>query len=246
MITNVELKDRASLFMRALRAPGTILEVYGTAKTQIVENDKTDTIMDSTKLIKEAAGYSVNVKPRRLDRYLDKVVRAGGSIPCFFIIQLLLITWAFLGIPFYLNPLWPIVISDAQALLCYVFDTFLMRQTLNQYYENLNIVAELHSRRESTSRMLLQLCSTLDENSLASARSIAMNDSSLETKLHIPEETRFAWAMSFLAFLVGHIYFVIFYWACIFVWLGFGTYAGWSSKLKPFLHPKFQCLPIIF
>ena len=86
------------------------------------------------------AGYTVTAKKNVLDRWLDYVVRASGSQVVFFFILTALATWVFLGIPFHDLFIWQVFISDAQAILSYIFDSLLMRQQLNGY-EQLQTVA---------------------------------------------------------------------------------------------------------
>lgn len=62
---------------------------------------------------------------KRLERFIDWLVRISGSKSTFIFIQICLLAWAFLGIPFSKQALWPIFISDVQAIISYIFDTLL-------------------------------------------------------------------------------------------------------------------------
>lgn len=101
--------------------------------------------------------YTVAPKPWRLDRWLDKVVEWSGSQFVFFMILGALITWAFLGIIFSELTDWQVGISDGQAIINLVFDSFLMRQQLNSYGRTLEVLGVLKSRVFSNKRMLREL-----------------------------------------------------------------------------------------
>lgn len=152
-------------FLRLLSAPGARHAVEVAAPTQKVldaassqegglENLGGDMAMipftnDTT--------YLVPRKSRRLDRYLDQVVEWSGSQTVFFIILFALIAWAFLGIPFSGFTQWTVGISDGQAIINLVFDSFLMRQQLNSYDRTMDALGVLKSRGDNCKRMLREL-----------------------------------------------------------------------------------------
>ncbi|KAL7919885.1 Low affinity iron permease [Trichoderma austrokoningii] len=103
---------------------------------------------------KNITGYVDRVKRGRLDRCLDRAVKASGSQPVFFIMITGLLIWAFLGIPYGQFDNWAAIISDVQAIISYFFDSLLMRQQLNGYERQVRISASLRSRVQSQKRML--------------------------------------------------------------------------------------------
>lgn len=111
-------------------------EFEGVAETQIVALEK-NLKSDVDVLISEesVSGYQVKSSPRLVDRWLDAVVRVAGSAPIFLLIIGGLLTWALMGIHFGQSDAWVAMISDVQAILCYVFDSFLMRQLLRECSE---------------------------------------------------------------------------------------------------------------
>lgn len=64
-------------------------------------------------------------KSRMLDRWLDKVVALSGSNVVIVFTIIALLTWALLGIKFANRTGWRVGISDAQAIINMVFDSFL-------------------------------------------------------------------------------------------------------------------------
>ncbi|KAF2147657.1 Low affinity iron permease [Myriangium duriaei CBS 260.36] len=212
-----------SAFLRVLRSPGATRDVVASATTQYPDASKPG----SERAVTDVPGYTVKAKSGLLDRGLDYVVHASGSAPVFIFIQSLLLAWAFLGIPFHKTTIWPVVISDAQAIFSYIFDSFLMRQQLNGYNENLTVVAEVRSRSRSTKRMLEIVTNQLDGNVQQIAR--AMESQPL-IEVQLPKESFFTKCITWSANALGSILFVVFYWACIFVWLGLGPLNGWSNQ----------------
>ena len=133
-------------------------EFEGVAETQSVALEK-DVKCDVDFLITEesVSGYKVRASPRRVDRLLDAVVRIAGSAPIFLLIIGGLLTWALMGIHFGQLDVCVAMISDVQAILCYVFDSLLMRQLLREYSEQRSAMIEIKSRCNSHRRMLVKV-----------------------------------------------------------------------------------------
>lgn len=83
--------------------------------------------------------YPGITKARILNRWLDEVVKVSGSDFTFFTILVALLSWAFLGIPFGQATDWQVGISDGQAIINLVFDSFLMRQQFNAHDDTLAV-----------------------------------------------------------------------------------------------------------
>jgi len=205
---------------------GSMQEVHATAETQklshglVISNDGTGEEDIDTKYF---PGHRARVKLPALDRGLDWLVRASGSAVMFFFIQVVLLVWVFLGIPFSKLEIWAIVMGDGQAIFSYVFDSFLMRQQLNNHRDFLIAVGELSSRNISQMRMLEALSRDFDFSKAT------LTESEEEILVDLPKETRFGQAMTTISIVVGHLGSLIFYWATIFVWLGFGPVNHWSN-----------------
>lgn len=154
-------------FLRMLRAPGAkhAIEVAAPTQEVIVEadgqNDSHDEKQEKARAAVVAATndntYRVPAKPLRLARWLDKIVEWSGSQAVFFLILSGLIVWAFLGIIFSEFTDWQVGISDGQAIINLVFDSFLMRQQFNSYERTLGALGVLKSRAVSIKRMLRQV-----------------------------------------------------------------------------------------
>lgn len=111
-----------------LSKPGAKTDTCATAPTQ-----HPDVFQDSAegKGTGKVGRSVTKAKHRRLDRWLDATVRAAGSEFVFLFITAGLVAWAFMGIRFHHVDNWQILMSDTQAILCYVYDSLLMRQQLN-------------------------------------------------------------------------------------------------------------------
>lgn len=125
------------------------------AETQRVtsgKDAKVDTAIVTTP--EDVCGYRIKANPRLVDRWLDVTVRVAGSAPIFLFIIAGLLTWALMGIRFGNSDVWVAAISDVQAILCYVFDSFLMRQLLREYSEQREAIVQIQSRCSSHQRMI--------------------------------------------------------------------------------------------
>ncbi|KAJ9219998.1 hypothetical protein DTO207G8_5315 [Paecilomyces variotii] len=127
--------------LRYLRTPGAKGEIEAAAPTQRVSHGPDGKTQED---ISVSIGYTVPVKARILDRWLDRVVQFSGSEVVFFVILSGLLAWALLGIRYGTADSWQVAISDVQAIVAYVFDSFLVRQELNLYEEGMAAAATLH------------------------------------------------------------------------------------------------------
>ncbi|RFU76469.1 low affinity iron transporter [Trichoderma arundinaceum] len=188
-------------------------------------------------------GYVDRAKKDRLDRWLDRVVKASGSQPIFFIMISGLLIWAFLGIRYGQSDNWAAIISDVQAIISYFFDSLLMRQQLNGYERQVRISASLMSRVQSQKRMLRHV--------LASNRykkpSFPEIESSQSDKfdLNLPPEDWISRVSNLIAMVLGHSGTICIYWICIFIWLGFGQYCNWSDRWQLYINSGTSALMIL-
>jgi low-affinity ferrous iron transport protein len=176
-------------------------------------------------------------KTRMLDRWLDKVVALSGSNAVLLFTVVALLAWALLGIKFANRTGWQVGISDAQAIINMVFDSFLVRQQLNAYYETLVILCQLQSRAESHRRMLRALDSRQRGQHVPSQRLLVQD-------LPTQDGTLARFCTSASAFM-GHIGTVSAYWVCIGIWLGFGHYCGWSSTWFFYINSATSALMVL-
>ncbi|KAL2130211.1 hypothetical protein VTI74DRAFT_6767 [Chaetomium olivicolor] len=186
-------------------------------------------------------GFVEKSKAHMLDRWLDALVRISGSEIMFTVIVLGLLAWAFLGIPFGQSAEWAVIISDVQAIVSYLFDSLLMRQQLNEYERYIRVSAMLQSRNLSHRRMLRQIARdgryVVAPDDLANLEQVQFNED-------LPRES-FIGRLSTLASKVfGHIITVGLYWVCIFIWLGFGHYCGWSDEWQLYINSATSALMV--
>ena len=175
-------------------------------------------------------------KPKRLDRWLDKVVAFSGSNFVLFLTIIVLLAWAFLGIEFASNTGWQVGISDAQAIINMVFDSFLVRQQLNAHTQAMVVACHLDSRATSHKRMLQNLARM--EKPAQSQSRIAV------PAVEFPQEDLLGRICNAVSASMGHVLTVIGYWICIGVWLAFGHHLGWSDSWFFFINSATSALMI--
>jgi len=220
-------------FIKALRAPGARGAIESTAPTQGVnEAQTTDNIPT----------HSSKPKSRRLDRWLHVVVEFSGSEFVFFSLMAALLTRAFMGIQFGQSENWQVIISDVQAILTYVFDSLLMRQQLNSYGSLLKDTASLRSRASSMKRMLKKLAA------VGEPKIIMLNNVEPERlpgfALELPTENWLGRVSTHASNIIGHIVTVGLFWVCIFIWIGFGHYCGWSNQWQLYINSATSALMV--
>ena len=213
---------------RIFRAPGTRRAIESAAPTQVARGISQDAEQKDVIAPVETIGTLPGiVKARILDRWLDEVVKASGSELIFFTILLALLAWAFLGIQYGRVTDWQIGISDGQAIVNLVFDSFLMRQQFNAHDDTLAVCCYLRSRTVSHNRMLRHLiaCGEYKKVNLTQFRELEMTDFASD----LPTENLLGRICTATSNILGHLATVVAFWVCIFIWIGFGPYCGWSS-----------------
>ncbi|POR35252.1 Low-affinity iron/zinc ion transport protein fet4 [Tolypocladium paradoxum] len=232
-----------------LTSPGAKGPVEGVAPTQHVgrasKGPDEKNIIVSTEAVEQQniTGYVEKEKDRALDRGLDWVVRASGSEPVFLLIVVSLLAWAFLGIPYGNTTDWAVLISDIQAIVSYIFDSFLMRQQLNAYEAGLRVSATLRSRNISTRRMLRQVLGSGLYQRASSAGFEVVGHAQFAAEL--PTENWVGRMTNLASYFMGHIVTVGLYWACIFIWIGFGHYCNWSDTWQLYINSATSALMVL-
>lgn len=210
-----------------LQAPGARSDFQFSAPNQMVHDvntDGEDVKQDQQASTKITDSYVSLVKPKLLDRWLDRVVELSGSEYVYLTVLTGLFVWAFLGIPYGQVSTYKITISDAQAIINLVFDAFLMRQQFNQHENLIMATACLRSRINSHKRMIGTLIATGRFSKIDAANFQSLQQA--EFKAQLPLETWATKLSSIISESLGHIVTVIGFWICIFIWLGFGPYCG--------------------
>ncbi|KAK6819075.1 hypothetical protein RU639_008110 [Aspergillus parasiticus] len=228
-------------FMNILRKPGAKPEIQGVAPTQHVAGKET---LDHP----DAKGYIPKSKPKMLDRWLDFVVRVSGSEPVFFLILAGLLTWALLGIKYGSTDSWQVLISDIQAIVSYIFDSFLVRQQLNAYEEEMIVAAELESRILSHNRMLAKVHQTLEaqdqEKTTQLVNLVKEHQNALEFGTELPTETRFGRTITWISHVIGHLGTITLFWAGVFTWIALGHRSQYSDKWQLYMNSASSALMV--
>lgn len=221
-------------------------EIQGAAETQTVsfEHDPKAGV-DIHEIGESVSGYKVKASPRIVDRWLDIVVRVAGSAPVFLVIVSGLLTWALMGIRFGNDDIWIAAISDVQAILCYVFDSFLMRQLLREYSELTAAVVEIKSRCSSHHRMLSKVKARLGPEQTRRVAALCQNEPLQPLEHGNQAQSPFAKCIIFTAQMFGHLVTVVLYWVCVLVWLGFGHYCHWSTRWQLYMNDSTSALMIL-
>lgn len=227
-------------FIEAICNIGARREAECAAPTQVVMGGEKDGIIGDC--VENINTYTVTAKARLFDRWLDNVVEYSGSQLMFFAILGGLLIWAFLGIPFGHVTDWQVGISDGQAILNLVFDSFLMRQQLNTYSQALVVSCCLRSRTLSQKRMLRTLVNNKTHDQVASTQIRELQQMEFATEL--PSENWLGRICTAVSVFLGHIATVTGFWVCIFVWIGFGQYCGWSSTWLFYINSATSALMI--
>lgn len=242
--------------VEAIRAPGAKGEIADVAPTQLISAAPTFAMENSEKPMKSGAatsgfivpgenttGFVTKAKNRLLDRWLDAVVRFSGSEPVFLTIAAGILIWAFMGIRFGGSVDWAVIISDVQAIISYIFDSFLMRQQLNEYERDIRASAMLRSRNISHKRMLRDIVGSGRYCTLTQAQLVELHKDKSEAEL--PAENWIGRVSTLLSAVLGHIITCGLYWVCIFIWIGFGEYCGWSNEWQLYINSPTSALMLL-
>lgn len=239
----VETLKMFSLTLDWLRSPGARAELHFAAPSHTGHDAEREPIRPVYESCDAIDSYVPLRKQNHLDRWLDYVVQLSGSEFTYGMILLALVIWAFLGIPYGTSSTYKIIISDAQAIINLVFDAFLMRQQFIQHDNLLRVAGFLRSRIVSHKRMI--------ENLVATGRLTKMDAARFQLLSHgdemnqLPQESRLTRISSAASWFLGHIGTVIGFWCCIFVWLGFGPYSGWSTTWQLYINSATSALMVL-
>ncbi|KAK9328463.1 Low affinity iron permease-domain-containing protein [Lipomyces starkeyi] len=227
-------------FIKIISAPGAKGATAGVAPTQ--KNVGTVVkVSDNTVEVyaENDANYDPSFKKRLLDRWLDKVVHVAGSGFVFVLVMTILLVWALFGIKYGQSEMWQVVISDFQAIFCYIFDSFLMRQQLIGHDSIMTVAARLQSRNISNRRMLRHFA----EKKSDKLSQIEKLDQSLITS-EFPKVNWLGRLSNYAASVTGHVITIFLFWIGIFVWIGFGQYCGWSDEWQLYINSATSALMV--
>lgn len=146
---------------------------------------------------KNITDYTLKARVRMLDRWLDCVLYH----PC-----------RALDLGFARNPIrngrnlaGPI--SDVQAIVSYVFDSFLVGQQLNGYEKEMEVAVVLESRILSHKRMLKKIHQEPEQEHPARLLELIeqQQDGLLEFSARLPSEILFGRVITEIAHVLGHV-----------------------------------------
>ncbi|PYH80491.1 hypothetical protein BO82DRAFT_384363 [Aspergillus uvarum CBS 121591] len=220
-------------------------EVEGIAETKWLGGGIDTKIDMSATPTNEVSEFRVRRSPRLVDRCLDAMVRFSGSVPVFLTILAGLLTWAMLGIRFGNASVWIASISDVQAILCYVFDSFIMRQLLRQYSEQREAIVELQSRSHSHQRMLANVKRKLGQDGIRRVADKCNTEPLEPIDYSLDSQGVMAWGIMYSARAFGHVLSSLLFCVCVVIWLGFGPHCSWSNRWQLYINDATSAMMIL-
>ncbi|PYI14505.1 Low affinity iron permease [Aspergillus violaceofuscus CBS 115571] len=220
-------------------------EVEGIAETKWLESGMDAKVDMRDTLNNEVSGLRARRSPKLVDRCLDVMVRVSGSVPVFLIILAGLLTWALLGIRFGNVSVWIASISDVQAMLCYVFDSFIMRQLLRQYSDQREALVELQSRSHSHQRMLADVRKKLGRGGVCQVAEKCNAERPESVDYSLNTQSLLVRGIMYSARALGHVLSSLLFWVCVVIWLGFGPHCNWSDRWQLYINDATSALMIL-
>jgi low-affinity ferrous iron transport protein len=162
-----------------------------------------------------------------LDTFIGYAVDVAGSIYVMLLIFLLLIGWILWGCLTGATDTWQIVMQDGQSIQTYVWNTFLMRQQLDNDEKLLLLYGKLKSRSLTHKRLIEKFTDSnmniMEDFNDPSECVILENELNENPKLIDYKSTKlFDKCCDFFGKVVGSLPAVFIYWVGIFVWIGCG------------------------
>ena len=179
-----------------------------------------------------------------LDTFIGYAVDVTGSIYMLILVILILIAWVVWGAVTSAPDTWQIVMQDGQSIQTYVWDTFLMRQQLDDNEKFLILSGKLQSRLRTHRRLIKKLQDQNPDFILTDElkeRIIDLDNCESDLLLHIENKrTWFDKLSEVCSKLLGNLYCVILYWIGIFVWIGCGAIPNNNGTKSQPLMQKFS------
>ncbi|VEU23911.1 DEKNAAC105264 [Brettanomyces naardenensis] len=149
-----------------------------------------------------------------VDRIILKVVDWSGSAFAFFLTWFVLVAWVIAGIILKAPQTWQIVMQDGQSIQCYIWDTLLMRQQLDDNNGFLRLYGRLTSRAVTHRRLLMLMYPRAKMRSTSTEAIEALN---------LRDKDWFDRLCTFISRIIGSMPCVIVYWIGVFTWVGCGS-----------------------
>lgn len=171
------------------------------------------------------------LKKNKTDVVLDWLVEVAGSQIMFFIMMVILIGWAIVGIVLSAPFDWQVVMQDGQSIQCYIWDTLLMRQQLMSAHEHMYICAELGSRITGFKKLLVNITKE------SKGENVDANDhlpQFVELNADLQDKTWYDRLATCVSKILGSWYTIILFWCGIFVWIGCGALVIDAGNSPPY------------
>lgn len=162
-----------------------------------------------------------------LDTFIGAAVDIAGSIYVLFIVLGLLIAWIVWGCISHGTDTWQIVMQDGQSIQTYVWNTFLMRQQMDNDEKLLILYGRLKSRSLTHKRLLEKLVenrsTSIDlESFLKYENDRQANDENSKKLIDFRNKNLYDKISYIVSNILGSLPAVFIYWAGIFIWIGCG------------------------
>lgn len=181
----------------------------------------------------EVTQSAANAYSSPLDRMLVKMVNMTGSVYWFFLMWIILIIWIVVGIVYKAPDNWQIVMNDGEMIQTYIWDSFLMRQQLDDSAEFRKLYGRVKSRFVTHQRLLKQMNIASEKDHKPIKKCCVINycpcddkekeHDRVESELNLNSEKWFDRFSTWCSKWLGSSAAVIIYWVGIIVWIGCGN-----------------------
>lgn len=226
-------QKRQDIFIRSGIIPPTHFRSTSFEKeTEIIGSNETfsDKSSETSSLDKyeiEDSYYDGYISP--LDKAIMFVIKVTGSVYGFLLACAILIIWIVLGAVYKAPQNWQIVMQDGQSIQCYVWDTLLMRQQLDDNNSLLRLSGRIKSRCTTHKRILTNL-----RSESTTKMSVDEKYNNVESLIRLQSESYFSKFTSAVSRMLGSLPAIILYWLGVFAWVGCGALYTSTGNDPPF------------
>lgn len=183
----------------------------------------------------KAIDYVIGSDPEKLpviDRFIQLCVQVTGSFYTFVFVWMIIILWVVLGIVYNAPNNWQIVMQDGQSIQTYIWNTFLMRQQLDDSQKFLAVYGELRSRLGVLKKLVCQLKEERDKGIKNETATEEISQQVDEEKA--PSLSWFEHLSNFMTKVLGTVPSIVVFWIGIFIWIGCGALYSPTGNSPPF------------
>lgn len=178
------------------------------------------------------------------DRFIQKCVEITGSLYTFIIVWIIIVVWIVIGIVQGGPNNWQIIMQDGQSIQTYVWNTFLMRQQLDDTQKFLRVYGRLRSRAAILNKLLYQVKTKVGANEPICDKKLNiesgndepthLNVDELKDDTKINKLTWFEKLSNIMTIVLGSLPAIVVYWIGIFIWIGCGALNTPTGNQPPF------------